>query len=189
MDATSWPVPDDVNFVYMFNPFEGEIFKAVAAAADRVAGSPAATLTLIYANPECSAELLATGRFERVRRSRWPRPDKPKQRVEVYRATVGRVSSKAQLITERAGWRRLPAMGSLAVEASNAITTAAWTLAWLAPRRRARDRGAGGRRARRGAAGRGRTVLPRGGARRVAVHRLMGGDFGVPLGPLALPGP
>ncbi len=35
-DATVWRVPDDVTYIYMFNPFKGEIFKAVL---DRVCES------------------------------------------------------------------------------------------------------------------------------------------------------
>jgi SAM-dependent methyltransferase len=89
VDASSWPVPDDVTVVYMFNPFKGEVFAAVVSRLIESLDRRPRPLTLVYANPECSAELLATGRFERVRSSRWPRPDKPKQRVEVFGATVG----------------------------------------------------------------------------------------------------
>ena len=86
VDATSWPVPDDVMFVYLFNSFKGEILEsALQRLIDSVDCRPR-PLRLIYANPECPEVLLATGRFELVRRSRWPRPDKPKQNVEVYRA-------------------------------------------------------------------------------------------------------
>ena len=97
--------------------------------------------------------------------------------------------SEGALITERPEvealaeeWERL------AVEASNPLTTAAWTLAWwrhVAP-----------------AELKARVVVLRDGGRLVgvapfflaerrggvAVHSLMGADFGVPLGPLALPG-
>ena len=105
-------------------------------------------LTLIYANPECQRGSAGDG----------PLPARPPQSLATARqaetARRGLPGDRrgdvieGQLITERAevealteDWERL------AVEASNAITTAAWTLAWLrhvAPR----DPGAGGRRAR-----------------------------------------
>jgi predicted RNA methylase len=88
-DATAWAVPDDVTYVYMFNPFRGEIFRAALARLIESLDRCPRALTLIYANPTCAADVIATGRFERVRASRWPRPDKPNQRVEVFRATRG----------------------------------------------------------------------------------------------------
>lgn len=88
-DATVWPVPDEVTYVYMFNPFWGETFQAVL---DRICESldrrPRA-LTLIYANPKCAREVLATGRFERVRVSAGPRRKIPSHRIEVFRAIAG----------------------------------------------------------------------------------------------------
>jgi SAM-dependent methyltransferase len=85
-DATSWPVPDDVTHVYMFNPFWGETFRAVL---DRIGESldrNPRPLTLIYANPKCADDVLATGRFERVRTNRGLRPDISWQRIEVFRS-------------------------------------------------------------------------------------------------------
>ncbi len=96
---------------------------------------------------------------------------------------------EGELITERAGVEALASEWErLAVEASNAIMTAAWVLAWL-----------------RHVAGPGtelRVVTAREGGRLIGIapfyvaergaagaeHRLMGGDFGMPAEPLALPG-
>jgi len=92
-DATAWPVPDDVTYIYMFNPFWGETFTAVL---DRVGESldrRPRPLTLIYANPRCAPALLATGRFKRVRTSLGPRRDVSWQRIEVFRAIAPDVPS------------------------------------------------------------------------------------------------
>lgn len=89
-DATAWQLPDDVTYIYMFNPFRGEVFRSVLQRVLESLDRRPRRLTLIYANPTCAAELLATGRFERVRTSRGPRPDIPGQRIEVFRATVRR---------------------------------------------------------------------------------------------------
>jgi hypothetical protein len=65
-NAADYAIPDDVNFVYMFSPFGGEVFRAVT---DNVVASldrrPRA-LTLIYANPELASVVEGCGRFELV---------------------------------------------------------------------------------------------------------------------------
>jgi len=86
-DATVWPLPDDVTYIYMFNPFWGETFRMML---DRVVESldrRPRPLTIVYAVPKCAPELLATGRFTRVRTSLGPRRNAPRQaRIEVFRA-------------------------------------------------------------------------------------------------------
>lgn len=87
-DATVWPVPDDVTYIYMFNPFRGEVFRAML---DRVVESldrRPRPLTIIYAHPTCAEDLLRTGRFVRVRTSRGLRPGMFNQRIEIFRAEV-----------------------------------------------------------------------------------------------------
>jgi predicted RNA methylase len=84
-DATVWQVPDDVTYIYMYNPFWGETFTAML---DRVIESldrRPRRLTIVYARPTCAADLLATGRFRRVRTSRGPRRKLDFQRIEVFR--------------------------------------------------------------------------------------------------------
>jgi hypothetical protein len=85
-DARVWPLPDDVTYIYMFNPFWDEIFTGML---DRVLESldrRPRQLTMIYANPTCATELLATGRFERLRTSRGPRRKSAAQRIDVFRS-------------------------------------------------------------------------------------------------------
>jgi hypothetical protein len=85
-DARVWPLPDDVTYIYMFNPFWDDTFRGML---DRVLESldrRPRQLTLIYANPTCATELLATGRFKRVRTSRGPRRNSPAQRIDVFRS-------------------------------------------------------------------------------------------------------
>jgi predicted RNA methylase len=86
-DARLWPLPDDVTYIYMFNPFWDATFKGML---DRVLESldrRPRQLTVIYANPTCAAELLATGRFKRLRTSRGLRRSSPAQRIDVFRST------------------------------------------------------------------------------------------------------
>lgn len=71
-DATSYPVPDDIAIVHMFNPFRGAVLHAalrqLLASLDR---SPR-TVTLIYTNPrdEGHDAILATSRARLVRHAR-----------------------------------------------------------------------------------------------------------------------
>jgi hypothetical protein len=62
-DATKWQVPDDVTYVYLYNPFTGEVFQQVIenviASYDRL---PRA-LTVLYVQPSHERALLDTGRF------------------------------------------------------------------------------------------------------------------------------
>jgi SAM-dependent methyltransferase len=85
-DAAIWPVPDDVNFIYMFNPFWGEPFRGMLERVGESLDRRPRPLTIIYAYPRCAPEILATGRFTRVRTSRGPRRNMPWQRIEVFRA-------------------------------------------------------------------------------------------------------
>ncbi len=101
-DATVWPVPDDVTYVYMFNPFWGETFRMML---DRLLESldrRPRPLTIIYVYPKCAPELLATGRFTRVRTSLGPRRHIPQQRIEVFRAIVPNIAATVR-VPERPG--------------------------------------------------------------------------------------
>jgi SAM-dependent methyltransferase len=87
-DATVWQIPDEVMYIYMFNPFWDEVFRGML---DRLLESldrRPRPLTLLYAYPTCADQVLATGRFELVRASRGFRPDMPQHRIEVFRAIV-----------------------------------------------------------------------------------------------------
>ena len=74
-DATSFQIPDDVTFIYLYNPVKGAPFRDllgnVVASLDR----RPRRLTLIYANPEQEEDVLATGRFELKHVLRGLRPD------------------------------------------------------------------------------------------------------------------
>jgi hypothetical protein len=87
-DATAWPVPDDVTYIYMYNPFWGDTFRAML---DRVSESldrRPREITIVYANGACTDELLATGRFRRVRTSRGIRPLLRHHRIDVFRSVA-----------------------------------------------------------------------------------------------------
>jgi SAM-dependent methyltransferase len=87
-DATVWPVPDDVTYIYMFNPFLDDVFRAVIARVVESLDRRPRPLAIIYANPKCAPDLLATGRFRRVRTSLGPRRSIRDQRIEVFRAIL-----------------------------------------------------------------------------------------------------
>jgi hypothetical protein len=105
-DATTWPVPDDVTYIYMYNPFWGETFRAML---DRVSESldrRPRELTIVYANGACTDELLATGRFRRVRSSRGIGPVLRHHRIDVFRSVApprGSLSSARSDDTRRTG--------------------------------------------------------------------------------------
>jgi precorrin-6B methylase 2 len=87
-DAASFELPDDVTYVYLDNPFVGGTFERVAqnilASIDRVPRE----VIVIYANPQMSGYLEATGRFEVSRTYRDPWLRRPfgqrKERLRVY---------------------------------------------------------------------------------------------------------
>jgi predicted RNA methylase len=87
-DATTWPVPDDVTYIYMFNPFWGDTFRAML---DRVLESldrRQRELTIVYANPKCADDVLATGRFSRIRSSHGIGPLLRQRRIDVFRSVA-----------------------------------------------------------------------------------------------------
>jgi hypothetical protein len=99
-DATTWPVPDDVTYIYMFNPFWDDTFRAML---DRVLESldrRPRELTIVYANPKCADEVLATGRFRRVRSSHGIRPVLRHHRIDVFRSVA---PPRLPLSPERSG--------------------------------------------------------------------------------------
>jgi SAM-dependent methyltransferase len=86
-DATEWQVPDDVSYIYMYNPFWGDVFtRTLQQVCDSLDRAPR-PLEILYAYPTCAEQVMATGRFERVRVSRGGRPDRPQHRIDVFRAT------------------------------------------------------------------------------------------------------
>lgn len=88
-DATQWTVPDEATYVYLFNPFKGEVFAAVLANIIASLDRRPRPLTIIYANPVQGQAILDSGRFTRLRASN------PRQlgryashgRIEVFAST------------------------------------------------------------------------------------------------------
>jgi len=85
-DATSWKVPEDVMYIYLYNPFRDEVFRAMLDRVIESLDSRPRPVKLLYANPQCAEVVLATGRFRRTRTSRGLRVDRPSQRIEVFEA-------------------------------------------------------------------------------------------------------
>jgi hypothetical protein len=63
-DILDYDLPDDVTFVYMFNPFRGGIFRAVIGNLIQSLDRNPRTVHLIYLRPFEEPYLLGTGRFE-----------------------------------------------------------------------------------------------------------------------------
>ena len=60
-DASAYPIPDDVTVIYMYNPFHGETFKAVAQNILRSFERRPRRITLIYFLPAMHDYLVANG--------------------------------------------------------------------------------------------------------------------------------
>lgn len=73
-DALRFSLPSDTTVVFLYNPFEGQVFERLI---DRIIGFVDRTprrLRLVYVNPKEHRLLLATGRCVLTDRLRWPRP-------------------------------------------------------------------------------------------------------------------
>jgi len=68
-DATEWPLPDDVTYIYMYRPLKGPLFETILDRIDESLLRNARKLTLAYAYPEQEDVVLRHG-FKRIRRSR-----------------------------------------------------------------------------------------------------------------------
>jgi SAM-dependent methyltransferase len=84
IDATQWEVPDDLTYIYMFNPFGGEIFRQVLGNISRSLDRRPRRLRLFYANPVHADEVVATGHFDHVRTTRGLRRDIPLYRIDIF---------------------------------------------------------------------------------------------------------
>jgi hypothetical protein len=84
-DVLDYQLPDDVTFVFMFNPFTGQTFAKVIdkllASVDR---NPR-WLRIVYVCPQEHDQLMATGRARQVKKVRRPRP----VRAWADRASIG----------------------------------------------------------------------------------------------------
>lgn len=70
-DATSYEIPDDMTVLFLYNPFNGEIFEAaIQNVIDSYARSPR-RIRILYSNPTEHDRLMATGRVELV--GKWQR--------------------------------------------------------------------------------------------------------------------
>ena len=88
-DIVDWPIPPDVNYVYLFNPLQGEGFRRVVENIVSSLTERPRTLTLIYANPTMADALEASGAFRLVEVIKNPlRPDiGPTGWVNVYESS------------------------------------------------------------------------------------------------------
>ncbi|MGH2955379.1 MAG: methyltransferase domain-containing protein [Solirubrobacterales bacterium] len=84
-DASSFEIPEDVTFVYLYNPVKGPLLRRVLANITASLDRKPRELTLIYANPEQEEEVLATGRFELKHVLKGIRPDVERSSwVQIY---------------------------------------------------------------------------------------------------------
>ena len=73
-DVLDYEIPDDVTFVYAYNPFMGDLFAAVIEKLLASVDRRPRKLQLIYKTALEEPRLLATGRFRRVKVARGLRP-------------------------------------------------------------------------------------------------------------------
>lgn len=66
-DAADFVVPDDLTVAYLYNPFAGHTFDAVVRNMVESLDRRPRKVTVIYANPQMGAVLLASRRFRLVR--------------------------------------------------------------------------------------------------------------------------
>jgi SAM-dependent methyltransferase len=92
-DAVAYDVPDDVTFAYMFNPFEGDVFRRALANLIASLDRRPRKVTLIYANPTMAAAVAESGRFELVDviKPRLRRDIGETGWINVYESVAGRV--------------------------------------------------------------------------------------------------
>lgn len=83
-DATEWPIPDDMTYAYLYNPFRGAVLRRVLSNIVHSLDRNPRPLTLIYANPMDADAVVATGRFRLVRSSRGFRRDIPHCTIAIY---------------------------------------------------------------------------------------------------------
>jgi SAM-dependent methyltransferase len=81
-DALTYEVPDDVTYVYMYNPFLGDVFRAALASLMRSLDRQPRHLTLIYVHPMMAEDVERSGRFQLVRDT----GDRAGERISVYEA-------------------------------------------------------------------------------------------------------
>lgn len=75
-DASEWEVPDEVNYVYLFNPFEGAAFEALLGNLLASLERRPRPLTLIYGYPKMKSAIERSSRFRLAEVIRNPlRPD------------------------------------------------------------------------------------------------------------------
>lgn len=72
-DASEFPIPREMTFAYLFNPFVGDTFRGVLANICRSLDEFPRPLTLIYANPVEREAIERTGRFRLLRETRGAR--------------------------------------------------------------------------------------------------------------------
>jgi hypothetical protein len=65
VDATLWDVPTRVNYIFMYNPFEGEPFQQVLDNINESQKQMWRPLTLIYANP-VEHDMVVASRFKQI---------------------------------------------------------------------------------------------------------------------------
>jgi hypothetical protein len=66
-DARSFSDLDEFNYIYLYNPFGGDIFEQFVSNLKRSLARQPRPMTIVYRNPKCH-EMLIKGGFDRVRR-------------------------------------------------------------------------------------------------------------------------
>lgn len=86
-NVESWDVPDDVTYVYMYNPFSGAVLERFVSRLVRSLDRRPRDLTIIYAKPLQENVLAGSGRFVRVRYLRGLRPWHMHRHIAIWAST------------------------------------------------------------------------------------------------------
>ena len=76
MDVVDYRIPDDVTFVYLYNPFSGPVFQHVVDELERSVDRNPREIRIIYLTPREEKRLLASDRIRLVRSARAVRGDR-----------------------------------------------------------------------------------------------------------------
>lgn len=84
-DAATFTIPDDVNVVWMYNPFHGAVFESALKRITESYDRKSRQLRILYYNPQEEDTVILAGRFRQTGTYRlWPYSDTWFRRLNVY---------------------------------------------------------------------------------------------------------
>lgn len=94
-DVGTWTVPEDVTYVYMYNPFSAEVLERFVSQLVASLDRRSRELTVIYAKPLHGQVLARSGRFVRLRYLRGLRPRNIDRHISIWHSVTPRDGDRA----------------------------------------------------------------------------------------------